>query len=101
MTTIWDESVNSLEVRDSVAVERQSLTLYHASDKVVDVRDICFPGPRGNCDFGEGFYLAESKQTAEEWVINRSSPVVNVYKLEVSRDGILHLSGTDWIKVVV
>jgi len=58
-----------------------TLTLYHGSDKTKTIEDLKFPGPRINCDFGPGFYLAESKETAEEWVRRNETPVINVYSL--------------------
>ena len=77
------------------------LTLYHASEHIVDIPSIEFPGPRDNCDFGSGFYLAESKQTAEEWVIRKPTPVINVYRFEAPEKDLLYLGGTDWVKVIV
>ena len=78
-----------------------NIKLYHAGDREILINDIIFPGPRGSCDFGRGFYLAESRRTAEEWVVNKKSPVVNVYNLNVPKNEILYLSGTEWLKVVV
>ena len=81
--------------------EYVTLTLYHGCDETRQTRDIKFPGPRENCDFGAGFYLAASKQTAEEWVLRESTPVINSYNFKAKAKSILHLSGEDWIRVVV
>ena len=78
-----------------------SITLYHASDRVVDIPDIKFPGPRENCDFGNGFYLAENKYVAEEWVIRKPLPIINVYHFEAPKKEILYLDGADWVKTIV
>jgi len=79
----------------------KTITLYHASDQIRKVEDIIFPGPRNNCEFGVGFYLAESKQTAEEWVIGRTNPTINVYNFDIPSTSVLYLTGRDWVRVVV
>ena len=81
--------------------ESSTLRLYHGSDTAKEIQEITFPGPRENCDFGAGFYLAASKQTAEEWVIRESTPVINSYLLKAKAADILHLAGEDWLRVVV
>ena len=81
--------------------DRVSLTLYHASDHIVRPLDILYPGPRTNCDFGPGFYLAENKYTAEEWVVQKKTPVINIYQLAANKNDVLYLNGTDWLKVIV
>ena len=81
--------------------ERVSITLYHASDHIVDIPDIKFPGHRNNCDFGNGFYLTERKQIAEEWVIRNPSPVINVYSLDAQRRDIFYLDGVNWVKTIL
>ena len=78
-----------------------TLTLYHGSDKTKTIEDIKFPGPRFNCDFGPGFYLAERKETAEEWVRGSDEPVVNIYTLTFDTKESIELKGRDWIKVIV
>ena len=79
----------------------KKLVLYHASNKEIPVQEINFPGPRGNCDFGSGFYLTDNKFTAEEWVFEENSPVINMYTFSAPPSSILHLTGEDWIRVVV
>ena len=54
--------------------------LYHGGDRSLPIENIQFPGLRVNCDFGRGFYLAENKETAEEWIRKSKTPIVNVYE---------------------
>jgi len=79
----------------------KSITLYHASDKIINPEDIRFPGPRENCDFGSGFYLTEDKRIAEEWGFRLDSPVINVFEYTPSNLSSLHLEGEDWIRVIL
>jgi len=62
-----------------------ALKLYHSSDKPVQIKDIMIPGPRVSCDFGDGFYLTQSKRVTEEWVVRESTPVLNVYDFSASK----------------
>ena len=78
-----------------------ALKLYHGSDKVVQIADIMLPGPRFTCDFGNGFYLAESKRVAEEWVAREDTPVLNEYDFAAIKEDILELTGEAWLRVVV
>ena len=93
--------VNGREERPFPADELITLKLYHGSDEIRRVQDIKFPGPRENCDFGKGFYLAVNKHTAEEWVIREDTPIVNSYVFVAKKKDILYLSGEDWIRVLV
>jgi len=77
------------------------ITLYHGSDKEVKVEDIILPGPRKECDFGAGFYLTDRREIAEEWVCNKDNPIVNEYRLDISKETILHLEDRDWLHVVL
>lgn len=77
------------------------LQVYHAGDKIIQVKDISFPGPRENCDFGAGFYVAANKQTAEEWVKDGTTPIINIYDFLEPQTNVLYLHGEDWIRVVV
>ena len=88
-------------VRFGTIGDNVSLLLYHGSEAVRKIEDIKIPGPRERCDFGQGFYLAESKHTAEEWVIRESTPIINSYSFSAPQKDILYLSGEDWIRVVV
>lgn len=78
-----------------------SKTLYHAGAAIIRREDIILPGPREDCDFGRGFYLAESRKTAEEWVFSKESPIVNVYIVNADEKDVLYLGGLDWLRVVV
>jgi hypothetical protein len=77
------------------------ISLFHASTQIRTIRDIEIPGPRNNCDFGSGFYLAASKLTAEEWVWDKPTPVINKFLFTENSSKILHLQGLDWVRVVV
>ena len=78
-----------------------ALKLYHGSDKPVQIKDIMFPGPRATCDFGNGFYLTESKRVAEEWIVREPDPVLNVYDFSASKQEVLHLTREAWLRAVV
>jgi len=65
--------------------------LYHGGDKALPVENIQFPVIRANCDFGQGFYLAESKETAEEWIRKKKTPIVTVYEYEENPEEQFHL----------
>ena len=93
--------VNGRRDGPMLADELITLNLYHGSDEIRRVRDINFPGPRENCDFGKGFYLAVNKHTAEEWVIREDTPIVNSYVFMAKKKDILYLTGEDWIRVLV
>jgi len=82
-------------------VGQKPILVYHASEVVVQTRDIKLPEPRDNCDFGAGFYVAASKQTAEEWVKDSLTPQINVYGFDEQNTKVLHLQGQDWVHVVV
>jgi hypothetical protein len=75
--------------------------LYHGGDRALPIKNIQFPGIRANCDFGQGFYLAESKETAEEWIRKRKNPIVTVYEYEENPEEQILLEGMDWLKVVL
>lgn len=81
--------------------EKTTITLYHGSNRVVDIRDITFPGPRPDCDFGSGFYLTPHQDIAEEWVRNEISPIINVYTLTFLQSQAIILSGENWLKTVL
>ena len=80
---------------------RQELVLYHGSNRVRQVEDILFPGPRKDCDFGRGFYLTEQKQVAEEWVCFDDTPTINEYRVSIDPNAVLHLIGEAWLRVVL
>jgi len=75
--------------------------LYHGGDKSLPTENIQFPGLRVNCDFGQGFYLAENKETAEEWIRKRKTPIVTVYEYSNNPEEQILLTGEDWLKVVL
>ena len=75
--------------------------LYHGGVMEVKPDDLYFPGPRGKFDFGSGFYLAESKHVAEEWVKDKPTPIINEYNLLFRKDDSLFLEKEDWLKVIV
>jgi len=77
------------------------MILYHGSDAVKKLEDIKLPGPREDCDFGQGFYLAESKDTAEEWARNEATPVINVYEYHPTPSNEIELKGVDWVRVLL
>ena len=81
--------------------DNTTLTLYHGSDRIVLPENIRFPGPRGDCDFGTGFYLTDSRHVAEEWVCNEQTPIINVYNYTVPQNDVLYLVDTDWLRVIV
>lgn len=85
---------------DTMGLGEKIITLYHASDKIVRVEDVLFPGPRENCDFGSGFYLTEDKRIAEEWVFRLDTPYINVFEYTPVTPP-LHLEGEDWIRVIL
>ena len=89
-------SLNSRNSRDVI-----KLRVFHGSDTIRLIEDIKFPGPYPRYDFGPGFYLADSRQSAEEWTVGRYMHIVNEYILTVSDSDILQLSDEDWVKVVV
>jgi len=75
--------------------------LYHGGDRALPVESIQFPGFRVNCDFGQGFYLAEKKDAAEEWIRKRKTPIVTVYEYDDNPEEQIILKDTDWLKVVL
>ena len=84
---------------------KQDLTkkklLYHGGDSALPIEKIQFPGLRVNCDFGQGFYLAENKEAAEEWVRKRKTPIVTVYEYDNNPEEQIILKDKDWLKVVL
>ena len=77
------------------------LKLYHGSEEVREIDDIRFPGPYSKYDFGPGFYLAESRRSAEEWTLGKTGHIVNEYDFCAPKSDILYLTGEAWIRVVV
>lgn len=75
--------------------------LYHGGDRELKTENIQFPGIRLNCDFGQGFYLAENKESAEEWIRKKKTPVVSVYEYDDDKEEQIVLNGKDWLKVVL
>ena len=75
--------------------------LYHGGDRALPVESIQFPGIRINCDFGQGFYLAENKDAAEEWIRKRKTPIVTVYEYDDNPENQILLKNVDWLKVVL
>ena len=78
-----------------------NVTLYHGSDREIRVKDIEFPGPRNDCDFGRGFYLTEVKNVAAEWIFEETNPIINEYNFSFSRNQVLYLKNENWLRVVV
>jgi len=81
-------------------MEKKKL-LYHGGSKALPIENIQFPGIRVNCDFGQGFYLAENKDAAEEWIRKRNTPIVTVYEYDDNPEEQIILKETDWLKVVL
>ncbi|MCL2774172.1 MAG: DUF3990 domain-containing protein [Oscillospiraceae bacterium] len=81
--------------------EMTDITLRHGSDRELQIKDIEFPGPRDDCDFGRGFYLTEVKQVAAEWIFDESTPVINEYKFSFPKNKILFLTNEDWLRIVI
>ena len=79
----------------------KKIKLYHASNAIKRVKDIYFPGPRGTCDFGRGFYLTDNYKIAEEWICYDNTPIINIYDYEKDDDEILYLENEEYIRVVV
>ena len=49
----------------------------------------------------QGFYFAENKETAEEWIRKRKTPIVTVYEYNNNPEEQILLTGEDWLKVVL
>lgn len=79
----------------------ESILVYHGGELELPLDRIEFAGRRKDYDFGDGFYVTESRQVAEEWSKDRSTPVVNSYRFEMPSNEILHLKGQDWLRVIV
>ena len=77
------------------------MKLHHGSDRARPIDDFMIPGPRVTCDFGDGFYLTESRQIAQEWVVRDATPVLNTYDFTASKEDMLSLTGEAWLRVVV
>ena len=77
------------------------IILYHGGDKPMPTAHIQRPGPRADCDFGQGFYLTPDKHIAEEWVRKKQPPIISVYELTYSPQEVLHLAGDDWLRVII
>jgi len=75
--------------------------LYHGGDKEMQVSEINFNGTRDDCDFGAGFYLTPDRKVAEEWVRDRTTPVINTYRLTYCTSDVTVLEGSDWLKAVI
>ena len=80
---------------------QKKVILYHGGDEEIKTEHIIFPGPRPDCDFGRGFYMTAVSAVAEEWVRNKSSPVISQYELKYYEHETTALYGLDWIKAVV
>ena len=81
--------------------KKESKKLYHGGTKIIKPEDLHFPSPRGTFDFGAGFYLAENKHIAEEWVKDKDTPVINEYNLLFNKEDSVFLENEDWLKVIV
>jgi len=79
----------------------ESIVVYHGGERELPLDKIEFAGRRRDYDFGDGFYVTENRQVAEEWSKDRSTPVVNAYRLEIPSNEILHLKDQDWLRVIV
>ena len=77
--------MNDINEPDKLNPETVSLRLYHGIGRIVGINDIVFPGPRQNCDFGNGFYLTKNEGIAEEWVKDEAKPYINAYTLNKIR----------------
>jgi len=77
--------------------------LYHGGKSTLKTNDIIFPGLRNDCDFGAGFYCAENKDTADEWVAKKSfnTKIISVYEYTHDSGNEIFLSDLDWIKVIL
>jgi hypothetical protein len=61
-----------VESEKSTAHVNKTKLLYHGGERELRLESIKFPGLRNDCDFGAGFYCAENKDTADEWVAKKS-----------------------------
>ena len=77
--------------------------LYHGGERELRVKNIIFPGLRNDCDFGAGFYCAENKDTADEWVAKKSfsNKIISVYEYTQDKDNEIYINDSDWIKVIL
>lgn len=80
----------------------KDVVLYHGSKG--GIKGSIKPISRELCDFGQGFYLGESKEQAMSIVSEHSNPKLYKIKLklsEIPQDKILILSGKDWLYTVL
>lgn len=81
------------------------LTLFHGSEKIVEVPT--FGEGKKNNDFGLGFYCSESEELAKEWAVSSlRNGFSNRYTLDTEYLRILHLNSPEytilnWIAVLV
>ena len=80
----------------------QTKVLFHG-EKELQVEDIIFPGLRNDCDFGLGFYCAENKDTADEWVSKKSfkNKIISVYEYTQDKNNEIFLNDSNWVKVIL
>lgn len=84
---------------------KKVLTLFHGSEKIVEVPT--FGLGKENNDFGLGFYCSESEELAKEWAVSSlRNGFSNRYTLDTEYLKILHLNSPEytilnWIAVLV
>ncbi len=80
----------------------EDIVLYHGSRGGIEGE--IKPISRTRCDFGQGFYLGDSKNQAKGLVLEDPSPYFYKILLKLSNipnDRILLLSGKDWLNIVL
>lgn len=81
------------------------ITIYHGSDKVIEVPT--FGKGKKNNDFGLGFYCTESENLAMEWAVSSlNDGFSNKYTLDTEYMNILNLNSSEytilnWIAILV
>ena len=81
--------------------EGGSVRLYHGSKEGIEGEITTKIGNR-HCDFGEGFYLTDTKESAYKLVCQRKNPVVYEFELDVSTISNKKILNKDinWLMVV-
>jgi hypothetical protein len=79
------------------------MLLYHGGERELKPQNIIFPGLRNDCDFGAGFYCAENKETADEWVAKKpfATKIISVYEYTPNANNEIILGEMDWLKVIL
>ena len=99
---IYDLGIRLNKIKSEIFQEtsfNNNLILFHGSKNGID--EISYNGSRNDCDFGAGFYLTKSYESALSFVESNTESSIYAYKLDLNNLNIVELeSSIEWMLLI-